>query len=223
MLAIGLVCLPAIADILLHVVHPQFGWLRGTRTAFNLDEEMNVPSTFSAMGWVVLAAAAAWLTSLSTTLQTRFTWALSTVAALFLGADELLQFHERIADLMGMTSHTGFVWQAWTAVYGAAALAGVAAAAPVIWKMAPGERAFLAAGVVVFVAGAIGFEAIGGSLVADIPYSLIRENPPLGYRLSVLCEESLEMIGLAFALRGVFGQAVRVSAERPARSIVPQP
>lgn len=218
MLAIGLVCLPAMADAIVELVHPHFGWLRGVRTGFNLDEEMNAPSAFSALGWIVFATAVARLTTQSTTVQARFTWTLATVAALFLGADELLQFHEHIADFVGMTSQTGFVWQAWTAVYGAAALAGVAVAAPVIWKMAPRERAFFAAGAAIFVLGAIGFEAVGGSLVAELPYDVIRENPPLSYRLSVLCEESLEMIGLALALRGVLGQAVRVSPERPARS-----
>ncbi|MBU6371153.1 MAG: hypothetical protein KJS97_00375 [Alphaproteobacteria bacterium] len=218
MLAIALVCAPAIADVALQLNHPHFGWLHGTRTAFNLDEEMNVPSFFSASGWVVLAGAAAWLTRLSTAVQTRFTWALATVAALFLGADELLSFHENIAGLVGMTSATGFVWQAWAAVYGAAALAGCAAAAPVIWKMAPRERTFLALGALVFLTGAIGFEAIGGMLVADLPYGEIRENAPTSYRIAVIFEESLEMIGLALSLRGIFGQAVLVSAERRARS-----
>lgn len=223
LIAIAAVCAPAVADAALQFVHPHFGWLHGTRTALNLDEEMNVPSAFSAAGWVVLAAAAAWLTSLSTGLQARFTWAMATTAALFLGADELLQFHEHIADAAGMTRQTGFVWQAWVALYGVGALTACAAAAPVIWRMAPKERTFLAAGVVLFLLGAVGFEAVGGSLVADIPYDVIRENPPLSYRLTVICEESLEMIGLALALRGVFGQAVRLSAERPARSTDQRP
>ena len=223
MLAIGLICLPAIADIIVELAHPHVGWLHGVRTALNLDEEMNAPSAFSAGGWVVLAAAAAWLTSLSRTMQTRFTWALATVAALFLATDELLQFHEQISDLVGKTPKTGFFWQAWTAVYGGAALAGIAAAAPVIWRISPRERAFLALGALVFLIGAIGFEAVGGSLVSDLPFGEIRENPPVMYRISVICEESLEMIGLALALRGVFGQAVRVNAERRARSTDPRP
>lgn len=108
MLAIGLICLPAIADVIIELAHPHVGWLSGVRTAFNLDEEMNVPSAFSAAGWVVLAAAAAWLTTLSQSLQARFTWALATVVALFLATDELLQFHEQISDLVGKTPKTGF-------------------------------------------------------------------------------------------------------------------
>lgn len=205
--------------------HPQI------RAFFDLDGERGLGSYFSAIGLLACAGVAWFLSSAEYDRAARRFWGAVALLAAFLSVDESLGIHENFSALANLfTPATGvFRWN-WWAGY-------VAVLAPVICLMVPGllklERAtqlrLVAAGLV-FVAGAVGFEILesarfdamlaahGIDDAANIDWAQLSPaiNADLAYQRSqsvlVLCEEVLEMLGVAMALRTLLMRAADLRA-----------
>jgi len=168
-----------------------FGLIR----LFNLNEEYNLPSLFSAL---LLLTAAALLGYIRRHEQQRGArdvakWTVLALGFLYMAIDELSQIHERLIvpgrELLGDRSF-GLLYYAW--VIPAAALVLVLAGYFLGFLLrlpARTRRGFIVGGML-FVAGAIGFEMLGGH-----QHELYGKQN-LTYMVYVIFEESLEMAGV---------------------------
>lgn len=205
---IALLCAPYAVDAAYNVLTDRPGHLPFVHPGFDLDEEMNPPALFSALAWLAVAAASLALAMREHGAE-RLAWVAAAAVAAFIAIDEAVQVHEQIANLIADAPATGFLWWPWVTLYGGLALAALACAWPTFRRMAQQDRTFILAGAGVFLVGAVGFEIIGAAIIADKPYYAIVADPPTKYRLSVLCEEALEMLGVALALRGLLSAGQR--------------
>lgn len=118
-------------------------------------------------------------------------WLMLSLIFLFLSIDEYAALHEHLTDpVRGMVDVTGYLYYAWVIPYSLALLVFVASYARFLLRL-PRETAllFVISGTV-FIAGAIGFELLGGNehYVHGLGTSLTA---------LVFVEELLEMLGIA--------------------------
>ena len=117
----------------------------------------------------------------------------------FMSLDEMSGLHERVSEpLRRAVSGHGALYFAWVLAWGAVLL--LVAATHLRWFLAlPGAtRARFAVAGVVYVTGAVGFEMLEGRM-----YSRSTDTHQLPYEMLVVCEESLEMLGIFAFSRGL--------------------
>lgn len=192
------VALLTAAGTAVQVAKYSFQYREGWTRMFNLDREYNLPSLFStlllagcavllrAIGQQATAAADPWDKS----------WRFLSAIFAFLAADEWFSIHEIliIPDLAKWANLPGFLKQIW--VIPAAILVSLGA-----WKFWPFWLKLptklrwrsLVAGVV-YVAGALLMEMVGGE------YSDLDGQQNLGYALLTVVEEVAEMLGITLFL-----------------------
>jgi hypothetical protein len=169
---------------------------------FDLDREDNFPSWYSSMTLFVsallLGVIAAWAREQGSRWARHWWW--MSAAFVVISMDELLQLHERLIDPVRALLHlesSGVFHNAWVVP----ALAGVAVGGASYWSFLAGlpakTRRLLLTAAAMYLAGAVGFEMLGGVYTARFGQE------QLGYALLTAAEEVLEMIGIATLIYGL--------------------
>jgi hypothetical protein len=172
---------------------PDFPLRDFTARMFDLDQEMNIPTVYSALVILacsgLLAVIARSQRRASSARDDRHWWALSLIF-LVLAFDELLSFHEELTGRVDFGAFSRFTLFSWV-VLGACFVLVVAAAFSrfLIRLPATTRRLFLLAGAL-FVAGAVVVEAVGGY------YGGPGRQDSLAYVIVAHLEEVLEMAGI---------------------------
>ena len=167
---------------------------------FSMDEEVNVPTWFT----VILLASTGLVTGdllhAEPERGRRWAWGLIAFVLLYLSIDEMTSFHEHLGTSLEelFRSIADLPFNGWIAFYGPLALVVAAIVVPLLWRL---PRQFLrpmALAGVLYVAGAVGFEAIAG-LLEDQGF----DRATFVGQLAVLGEETLEMIAVLVFLVAV--------------------
>jgi len=192
----GLVLAYAIAKSM-HVLggHDQ---LLGLNFLFDLDEERNLPSTYSAVAILAAACLLVLTGGLYRMQAIRGAWSWFFLASvfLFLAVDESFSLHEKLAlpirDLLQNDRPGHLNW-----VLGGFTFLAVVAAFSLrfVFRLDRRPRWLMLGAGFLFVSGALGVEMLGGLRLQERVGSLA--NPDPIYFLAVAIEESLEMLGIA--------------------------
>jgi hypothetical protein len=200
------------------LVLPDFPLRDFAARLFDLDQEMNIPTVYSALAILVCAALLAVIARSQRLVEgarhDRHWWALSLIFV-GLAADELFAFHEELTERVEFGALSRFTLFSWV-VLGAGFVVVVAAAFSrfVMRLPAATRRLFLLAGAL-FVTGTIAMEAAGGY------YGGPGRQDSLAYLTVAHVEEVLEMAGvvvfiyalLSYLRRATPGVVVRLDIE----------
>ncbi len=165
---------------------------------FHLDLEVNAPSWFSSV--LALVGAALFFVIWRRLLfdgKRSLEWFLLSVIFVFISVDESASLHEMlivpVRDWLGLS---GLLYFAWVVPYGLAVLILTVALLPFLRRLEGEVRWRLIVAAVVYLAGAVGVELVGGLI-----YESLGEQRNLTYDLVITCEETLEMAGLILLIR----------------------
>jgi hypothetical protein len=184
----------ALVGIVIHFTSlsfPPSKLLKHLDRLFNLDEEANIPTVFSAG----LLFSAAVLLSLIASAKRRdryfLHWLGLAVIFFFLALDESVQLHESIINAMrAMFRASGYFYFAWIIPYGVFALLVFLAYLRFVRDLPSRIRALVAAAAFCYVGGAIGFEMLEGKYWGQPHWS------PFIDMMLIASEEFLEMCGI---------------------------
>lgn len=176
-------------------------YLYGLVPLFNLDAEANLPSLYA---FSTLFLCALLLTVIGTTARRKpaghaIQWFGLALVFLFLSVDEALYLHERIMfPVRNMLNVSGWLYFSWVIPYGIA-LAVIALLYIGFLRDLPAvtRRHFIFAGVV-FTAGALGMELVGGR-----EFERYGSDLNATYAAMTTIEELLEMLGIAIFIKGL--------------------
>lgn len=176
-----------------------FGRMKGLTRLFSLDAEQNPPTLFSA-GALVLTAAVCWLCATQSEKSERAFWKPMAVVFAYLAVDEAVSVHELLVQPAREFFHAGGAFAfTWVIPYGIALIVFLFFISGPLIRIPAKTRTGLVLAGIVFVTGAMGFEMIE----AWVKYSAVTPwmTQSMAFSICVLCEESLEMLGIALALR----------------------
>ncbi|HEX9904309.1 MAG TPA: hypothetical protein VGA77_05030 [Propylenella sp.] len=181
--------------ILREIVQPIIGFdtpLEDLRH-FALDSEQNMQAWLES---ILMALAAALLTIVAALSRrhdpaNRFHWAGLAIVFLLFSIDESVSFHESTMDTLRAEFRlTGVLHFSWVVIAAPLLIAFAVVFIPFLLRLPRATMLrFVIAGSV-FVVGAFGMELVGGYLVST------EGDRSLPYRLSAMCEESLEIVGV---------------------------
>jgi hypothetical protein len=159
--------------------------------SINFDAEASIPAWYSSM---LMAAAALLLLTIAASAEGRHRWRVLAVVFFYLSADEAISIHERlvvpIREVFGLS---GFLHFSWVVAAAPLLVLGAFYFRPLVKSLpAPARLQVIVAGTV-FVAGAFGFELVGG-------YVTSAGLGKVAIALSVTAEEILEITGLTLFL-----------------------
>ena len=196
---------------LAHIVVPDLHW-GPLRELIDLSRESAIPTWFSTIQLFAIAALLLFMARRSTPLR----WYLILLSAgfLFLSMDEAAEVHERIIGSVRTLRWRWLLWltfdgshKAWMIPYVILAL-GIALACYrffiLVWQSFRREALILAAGLVIFGAGGIGFE-----LLTFHFYDHPSRTP---YLLAIAGEEFFEMVGMSVVLYAVLLSNLKLAA-----------
>ncbi len=160
---------------------------------FDLDREANIPTLYSSTTMLLCAGLLAVIAAARKRQERRdyLYWAGLAVVFLFLSADETAGLHERLIIPLRSALHTsGTLYFAWVIPYGIFVITVMLVYLRFLFSLPVGIRYLIIFAGILYVAGALGGELIGGYWIelhgqANITYALI-----------TTCEESLEMTGI---------------------------
>jgi hypothetical protein len=199
----------AVADILTVVCFDLLGFRRLKFLAhlFSLNAEQNPPSLFSAAALLLTAAVCGLCARRSEKKENSF-WVLMAFVFAYLAIDEAIAIHELLIPRARIFFHaSGAFANAWVIPYGIALIVFVSFIfGPLMRLPAPTRNGLVLAGIV-FVTGALGFEMIeAGVRNPGFPPWLTQS---ILSAIFMLCEETLEMLGIALALRACLRHLTR--------------
>jgi hypothetical protein len=155
---------------------------------------------FSAAAFLLLSGACLLCTKAALKEDRKF-WKAMALIFLFLSVDEAVSIHEKISLLLKEVFHlsNAVKTRAWVVPYGIAASIFAVLTLPPLFRLPANTRYGLVVAGSVYVTGAIGFEIVE-AIAAEYGTGAWMSKR-LTNSLCVLCEESLEMLGIALALR----------------------
>jgi hypothetical protein len=175
------------------------GHIHGIFPLFDLGAERNIPSCFSGCLLFLNAMLFALLATTPSSSISRWKWLALTLVFLFLTYDELFGVHERITAPLRAAFHTsGLLYYAWVLVYVPVVALLTLLFLPTWRRFEVPMRSRLARAAGIFLAGAVGFEMLGGAYE-----EAFGTRTDLAYGLLVAAEESLEMTGLIILTQGL--------------------
>lgn len=163
---------------------------------FDLAREGNVPTWVQSYTLLACGALAALIAFAEWQHRSPFRvhWVLTALFCVYLSADEASSIHEMAVRPLRAAYHTtGLLYYPWIVVGGAAVLAVAVASHRFIRSLPPRTRRTVVTAAVVYVAGALGVEALGGM------YAETHGQRNLVYGLITTVEETLEMAGMSIA------------------------
>ena len=177
--------------------NPQFGQTFIFKL-FNVGAEANVPTFFSTLLFILLSTGSFVLGKG----KNNIAWNLTSLLFLFLALDEFTQIHEQFTGIFQqLLNADGFLFFAWVIPYGIILILLAIVYIPFLIKLSKKTKTYIFLGAGLYVLGAIGFEMIGATLY--------QPGTPTGmYILVSGIEETLEIVGLLLALKGVVNEIV---------------
>lgn len=162
-------------------------WDVGIIEMFDVDEEANVPTWYSA-ALLAVAGGLAWLMGQNADTDRRYWYALAALLCAF-SLDEVAGFHEHANSLRlgGVFGSLAYAWVVPAVAF--VALVGVVFVS-FLWRMDPRLRAGVMAAGVVYVGGALGLEFVEASLLIQ-PGNI----QTLAKEVAATAQELLEMLG----------------------------
>lgn len=205
-----LVGLVVVANVLALVSTHVFGrnYVHGLVPLFSVDQEENVPTYVASAMWLI-GAMLAFIIAAAEKMSRRsyLYWGGLCLICLFISVDEFTAFHERVVNtaVRGPSPQSYFV--SWVVAYSFV----VVAVALVFWRFVlklPSEirRLIIIAGVI-YVVGAMGFEELSG-----VYLKMHDGHFGIGYYLSTLVEETLEMTGTVTFIYALMSYAAKYAA-----------
>ena len=166
----------------------------GLVNLFDLNEELNLPTFYSALQLIIGSALLALIGAKHRANGANYIpWLALAVIFLILAVDEKVRIHERFTPLFRTAFDLkGLQYVAWVIPYGFAVLVFVVAFSRFLFRL-PREttRRFIASGAI-YVTGAIGVEYMGARHAASYgPNNIV-------FSMFYTCEELLELLGVAF-------------------------
>jgi hypothetical protein len=176
-----------------------FGTMKGLTPFLSLENEGNLPTLFSTFALFLLSGACLACATIAQGKERTF-WMVLTGAFLFLAVDESTSIHEIISVMLEKSIHaSGAFGRAWVIPYGIGALIFAALTLRPLLRLPPRTRYGLIVAGGLYVVGAICFEMLESAIRwGTVETRLMRS---LFYAFFVLCEEVMEMLGVALALR----------------------
>jgi hypothetical protein len=168
---------------------------------FDVNTEATVPTWYNAALLLVVAGLCLALASLrrSTTVDSGVRWLVLAAVFAAMSLDETVALHERLGDVVAPdVAGSGLLRHTWVA---AGAVLAVGFAAVCAWALATLPRRLrrgTGAGLAVYLAGALGVEAVSGAV-------LDRWGDGLAYSAVTLLEEAAEMAGAALVVCALLG------------------
>jgi len=164
----------------------------GLTPLFDLGAEKNIPTLYSSCS-MIISSLLLWVIALKHKKDglPYFYWVVLAGLFLFLAVDETASIHERLMDPLRVSLHTsGLFYFAWIIPYGLALTLFVGSYIPFLLRLPKKTMFLFVASGATYVAGAIGFEMLGG-----------KEAEAQGFQsnmffLFVTFEETLEMLGI---------------------------
>jgi hypothetical protein len=163
---------------------------------FDLAREGNVPTWVQSYTLLACGALAGLIAFAEWQHRSRFRihWVLTALFCVYLSADEASSIHEMAVRPLRTAFHTsGIFYYPWIVVGAAAAIAIAIASHRFIRSLPPRTRRTVIAAAVIYIAGALGVEALGGM------YAETHGQRNLIYGLITTVEETLEMVGMSIA------------------------
>jgi len=186
----------------------------GLTRFFDMRREANLPTFVSALTLLAAGIAAAAVAASYRRPRERYaaTWSWITAALLFAAVDEAAQLHEILSrPLRSALGTSGPFYFAWVVPYSVAIVVGTLLAVPAIRVLGREPARCVLVGTAVIFTGAVGIEMLQGVLWSRAGAASSRTL--LNFSLAT-CEETLEMIGGAYLLRGLLaGLADRLGGQ----------
>lgn len=175
------------------------GTMKGLAPFLSLEHEGNLPTLFSTFALFLLCGACLVCARVAQGKERVF-WTVLTGAFLFLAVDEATSIHETISVIVAQSIHAGGVFsRAWVIPYGIGALIFATLTLRPLFRLPPRTRYGLIIAGSMYVVGAICFEMLETTIThGTIETRLLRS---LLYSFFIVCEEVMEMLGVALALR----------------------
>ena len=166
---------------------------------FDFNSENSFPTLFSCL-LLLVSAVLLFLISLHAKEKSSFYryWLFLSFVFVYLSLDEALMFHEALMlYIREYFQTTGFFYYAWIIPYGGFLVVLGIVYLPFL-KHLPLEIArYICVAAIIYVSGAIGFEAVSGKLVS------LYEEENLWFKLIYTVEELFEMVGIAVFIFGL--------------------
>jgi hypothetical protein len=187
-----------LASLAVHVVALTTGHdnLFGLRALFDVNGEQNIPAMYSggAMLLASLILLAVFFLNRQNKIRSSTFWPFLSFVFLFLSYDELFSVHEKLGPVMrGWMDVHGALYVGWVIPGAAFALAVFLSSIGFLRRLEPRTRALMVLSGAIYVAGAIGFEALG----SWHDEAMGTEGMDYTYLALSACEELLEMFGIA--------------------------
>lgn len=187
--------------VLLVIAHLIAKWMMLTNTnttvfkiarAFDLDYERSVPTFFN-IGLLFICTLLLLMIALAhKRAEGGFSyWLTLSFIFLFLTFDEFFGLHERLNGLRSLVHTSGLLYFLWVLPYAIAVLAIGVTFLRFLWNSPPRFRMLCIVAGVMYVGGALGLEALGGSL-----FDATRNDTSFVYLLLIAVEEICEFVGL---------------------------
>lgn len=167
----------------------------------NIDRERNLPTMFQAMMMLGSAVGLAGIAIMKRLTRDRWTlhWGGLALVFLLLAWDEITEVHERLIEPMRRVFDLqGFLFFGWIIPAGIAVALFAVAYLRFALALPSRTRALFILAAIMFVTGALVFEAIGGAY-----YESIDQNADMLYVLIATVEETLEKAGLIVFLYAI--------------------
>jgi hypothetical protein len=161
-------------------------------TWVHFDREANIPTFYSAVNLVLASLLLLTTFGLSRRKGDNYLgWLGLGIVFMFLAFDEAASLHEALIGISQRTFNTsGYLYYAWFIPYVAGLIILVLIYIPFLKKLPKRTFWLFAVSGAIFLAGAVGFEMIGGKVVQDQGFSGL-------YAVCSTLEETLEMVGIA--------------------------
>lgn len=198
----GLLLLHVAVSIAYGLGHQHLG---GVRKLFDVSEERNVPTYFSALALLACGLTALLNLALDPAPRAARAWLLMAAGFIYLSFDESCAIHELLNRVGGGLGLSGPLLYFWVIPYGALALVAAAVFLPFLRDLPAATRNGLVLGGCVYVAGALGMELAEGAIVTHFGQQVFQHG---WMRLFLGIEEGGEMIGVAILLRTLLGNLV---------------
>lgn len=159
---------------------------------FNFDRESNFPSLYSALALGFCSYLLAIITTLKKIERARFTrhWKALSLIFLFLAIDEACSIHELfIPILRGALDARGIFYFTWVIPAFLLLLIFLISFRKFIYNLPTKTKTLFVTAGIVYVAGALGMELIGGYIADNFGYGTV-------YGIASSIEEILEMLGI---------------------------
>jgi len=214
--AIVLVVAHVAGAVASHVFHHE--QVFGLVDTFDMNVENNVPTFFSAFILVASAVLLTVIASQSTADRYAGNWKWLAIIFAFMAVDEDASLHELLIEpVRNLLAVAGPLFFAWVIPYALAVLVIGLLYLKFVWSLPARTRGLFIGAGSLYLAGALGFESIGGWY-----FSLHGEIEDLPYSLLVAAEEFLEMSGTILFIYALLdylrdrlaGEPLRISISR---------